>query len=45
VETYYRMQMFEGFALSLDYQYVVHPAYNAQRGPVMAFGLRVHAEK
>jgi high affinity Mn2+ porin len=45
VETYYRLTLHEGLALSLDGQYVAHPAYNAQRGPVLAFGLRVHAER
>jgi len=30
--------------VSADFQYVVNPAYNADRGPVSIFGLRVHAE-
>jgi high affinity Mn2+ porin len=45
LETYYRLQMVQGLALSLDYQYIAHPAYNAARGPVMAFGFRVHAQE
>jgi high affinity Mn2+ porin len=43
-ETYYRLALADGFAASLDYQYIAHPAYNADRGPVMVFGFRVHAE-
>ena len=30
--------------LSLDYQYVVNPAYNQDRGPISIFGVRMHAE-
>jgi hypothetical protein len=30
--------------LTLDVQHVRHPAYNADRGPVTVFGLRLHAE-
>jgi len=30
--------------LTFDYQYVVNPAYNADRGPVSLFTGRVHAE-
>jgi high affinity Mn2+ porin len=45
VETYYRLSVRDGVAVSFDGQYVVHPAYNADRGPVWAFGFRLHAEK
>lgn len=44
VETYYSRQVTKGFTLSGDYQYIVNPAYNRDRGPVSIFGLRVHAE-
>ena len=30
--------------LSPDYQFIINPAYNPARGPVNAFGLRVHFE-
>jgi len=30
--------------ISLDFQYIVNPAYNADRGPVSIFGLRMHAQ-
>jgi high affinity Mn2+ porin len=32
------------FALSVDYQLVVNPAYNVDRGPVNVFGVRGHVE-
>ena len=31
--------------LSFDYQRVANPAYNADRGPVSLYGVRVHLEK
>lgn len=31
-------------AVALNYQFVVNPAYNRDRGPVNIFGLRLHAE-
>ena len=43
-ETYYSAQLVEGLTVSADFQYVVNPAYNADRGPVSIFGLRIHAE-
>jgi len=33
-----------GMWFSLDGQYVVNPAYNADRGPVKFVGCRFHAE-
>jgi len=44
LETYYSAQLGKGLTVSADFQYVVNPAYNADRGPVSIFGLRVHAE-
>ena len=32
------------FWLTLDYQRVENPAYNADRGPVTIYGFRLHAE-
>jgi high affinity Mn2+ porin len=32
------------FTLSVDYQFVANPGYNADRGPVNVFGLRGHVE-
>jgi high affinity Mn2+ porin len=44
VETYYSLAVFKFAKLSFDYQFVNHPAYNRDRGPVSIFGLRVHGE-
>lgn len=42
-EIYYSAQVTKWFATTLDYQFVAHPAYNADRGPVSVFALRLHA--
>ncbi len=42
LETFYRFQLNKMLALSADYQYIVNPAYNPQRGPVNVFGIRAH---
>ena len=34
LETFYNIAINRSTALTLDYQYVQHPAYNAERGPV-----------
>ena len=44
VETYYRYSVAKGIQLSLDYQFVNNPAYNRDRGPVLVFGARFHAQ-
>jgi len=44
VETYYSYRLCPQTWLSADYQHIVNPAYNADRGPVNVFGLRLHAE-
>jgi high affinity Mn2+ porin len=43
-ETYYALRVAEPFTVSLDYQYLVNPAYNRDRGPVSLFAARLHAE-
>lgn len=42
LETYYAFAVARWATLSLDYQYVVDPAYNADRGPVSIYALRIH---
>jgi high affinity Mn2+ porin len=42
VETYYSLAAFSFAAMSLNYQFVVNPAYDRDRGPVSVFGARVH---
>ncbi|MGB3743371.1 MAG: carbohydrate porin [Xanthobacteraceae bacterium] len=43
IETYYAFPLFAA-TVTLDYQFVVNPAYNRDRGPVSVIGARVHAE-
>ena len=44
LETYYSFSLSPGVRLSLDYQFISHPAYNRDRGPASVFGLRFHAQ-
>ncbi len=46
IETYYSYSVhaLDNLSLSLDYQYVINPAYNQDRGPVSIFAVRAHAE-
>jgi high affinity Mn2+ porin len=44
LETYYDAQIVTGIHAALDYQFIAHPAYNADRGPVSVLGLRLHGE-
>jgi high affinity Mn2+ porin len=46
METYYSYSVpaVEHLMLTLNYQYVVNPGYNQDRGPVNIFGVRVHKE-
>jgi carbohydrate-selective porin OprB len=44
LETYYNAALFTNVWLSADYQFVNHPAYNKDRGPVNVFAIRGHFE-
>jgi high affinity Mn2+ porin len=44
LETYYKLAVRKGVAISADYQFIDHPAYNRDRGPVSAFAVRVHGQ-
>lgn len=44
VDVFYSVNLHRGLWLSGDYQYVVNPAFNADRGPVHVLGLRIHGE-
>lgn len=44
VETYYTAYVWRGVSASLDAQYIVHPGYNADRGPALVGGLRLHID-
>jgi high affinity Mn2+ porin len=44
VDIYYQCHVVKSAWLTLDYQHLANPAYNADRGPVDIFGARVHFE-
>jgi len=44
VETYYNCKIVDHVFITPDFQFVEHPAYNSDRGPVVILGLRVHLE-
>lgn len=43
-EIYYKAKLASSLFLSADYQFVVNPAYNKDRGPVHVFSIRGHIE-
>jgi len=43
IETYYAFPLFAA-TVTFDYQFVVNPAYNRDRGPISVFGARMHTE-
>ncbi len=43
LETYYALSPLQWAALTFDYQLIVDPGYNADRGPVSIFAGRIHA--
>jgi carbohydrate-selective porin OprB len=43
-ESYYSLNLFKGGWLTPDYQFIMNPAYNADRGPIHVFAFRFHAE-
>ena len=43
VEAYYAFQIAKGLMVTADYQLLVNPAYNADRGPVHVFSGRLSA--
>jgi high affinity Mn2+ porin len=44
LETYYAYALNKSLTLTADYQLIVNPAYNADRGPVSVFSGRLHGE-
>jgi high affinity Mn2+ porin len=44
LETYYSFQIWKTIYATLDYQFVIDPAFNRDRGPVSIFGARLHWE-
>jgi high affinity Mn2+ porin len=43
LETYYSVAVGSSSALTLDHQLIADPGYNADRGPVSVFAVRLHA--
>jgi len=43
-ELYYRAAVNENIYITLDYQYVINPAYNRARGPLSVISLMAHVE-
>jgi high affinity Mn2+ porin len=44
LEAFYNLEVVKGIYVTTDFQEVIHPAYNADRGPVSIVSLRVHIE-
>ena len=44
LETYYRVALSSFAQIAFDYQFINHPAYNRDRGPVSVFGLQLHLQ-
>jgi high affinity Mn2+ porin len=44
LEGYYSLPVLEVAHLAFDYQWINHPAYNRDRGPVSVVAVRVHAQ-
>jgi len=42
IESYYSFNAIKGLFISPDYQFVINPAYNKDRGPVHIVALRIH---
>jgi high affinity Mn2+ porin len=44
LEAYYLWKPVSYLGISPDFQFVNHPAYNTDRGPVLIMGIRIHLE-
>jgi high affinity Mn2+ porin len=44
IETYYAINLMKQLVLTFDYQFMLNPAYNADRGPISFFSARLHGE-
>ena len=44
VDLYYQCYVVKSTWVSVDYQHLANPGYNADRGPVDIYGVRVHVE-
>src|SRR5262249_17738518 len=44
LDLFYSVNFMKGLWLSGDYQRIVNPAFNGDRGPLNVFGVRIHGE-
>ncbi len=44
VDIFYSFNLLNPVWLTADYQHIVNPGYNADRGPVDVYGARLHIE-
>lgn len=44
IEAYYKATLMTGITATADYQLVINPAYDAVRGPINFFAIRLHGE-
>jgi high affinity Mn2+ porin len=44
LEAYYNVHTWRGVFYALDAQYITHPGYNADRGPVLVESVRMHVD-
>ncbi|MBW8749314.1 MAG: carbohydrate porin, partial [Acidobacteria bacterium] len=44
LETYYQAALARGLSMTLGVQYIAHPGYNRDRGPVLVPSVRAHVE-
>ena len=44
LEGYYNMHAWRGIYYALDLQYINHPGYNQDRGPVLVETIRMHVD-
>ena len=44
LDLFYSVNVRKAFWISGDYQHIINPAFNRDRGPVNVFGIRIHGE-
>jgi high affinity Mn2+ porin len=44
LDLFYSLNVRKAFWISGDYQHIINPAFNRDRGPVNVFGIRIHGE-
>ncbi|MEO8761808.1 MAG: carbohydrate porin, partial [Bacteroidia bacterium] len=44
IETFYKCKLTQWLWATVDYQFIMNPGYNTDRGPVHVFSCRAHVE-